>query len=154
MKSDRFSDTESKRRSAAYALRAYSLPPTIDSYQGHPFLAELDAKAQAEGSGRPPAAPKPAAEAGASKGPHGRAPAGAGGISTVSVGPVAHASAAPKAAAAPKATASAPQLMDLLSLDEVCGASAQTVFTGLRVVYTEMQGGKEAKGQSRRRQRL
>ena len=97
-------------RSAAYALRAHGGPPTIDTYQGHPFLEELAAKAQAEssstapvdGEGRPP---RPAT---------GATPAGLRAAAALDGGK----GAAPKQAP-PKSTASAPQLMDLLSLDEV-----------------------------------
>ena len=96
-------------RSAAYALRAHGGPPTIDTYQGHPFLEELAAKAQAEsaapadGEGRPP---RPAT---------GGTPAGLRAAAAALDGSK---SAVPKPAP-PKSTASAPQLMDLLSLDEV-----------------------------------
>ncbi|KAK9838354.1 hypothetical protein WJX81_006733 [Elliptochloris bilobata] len=97
-----------KYRSSAYALRAYSTPPTVDSYQGHPFLAELDAKAQAEGEGRPP---RPATGGLLTVG------AKAAGIARGAAVPNG-APAAPPKQAPPKSTASAPQLMDLLSLDE------------------------------------
>lgn len=106
-------------RSAAYALRAHGGPPTIDSYQGHPFLAELAAKAQvesgskaaADGEGRPPRQ----ATGGTPAGLHAAALLDGGGSG-----------ARPKQAP-PKSTASAPQLMDLLSLDEV-GRRYQRMF--------------------------
>jgi len=115
-----------RRRSAAYALRAYARPPTIDCYQGHPFLAELDGKAAAEagGVGRPPAAPRPAARGPPAAGvAPAAAPAGAPprGGSAAGARTDAAAAAAPLPATLHKATASAPQLMDLLSLDEVRG---------------------------------
>ena len=98
-------------RSAAYALRAHGGPPTIDSYQGHPFLAELAAKAQAESGSKAPAdgegrPPRPAT---------GGTPAGLRAAALVAGG----GNGAGLKQAPPKATASAPQLMDLLSLDEV-----------------------------------
>jgi len=119
--------TSVRRRSATYALRAYARPPTIDCYQGHPFLAELDGKAAAEagGDGRPPAAPRPAARGPPATGAApAAAPAGAppkGGSAAGARTGTAAAAAPPPPATLHKATASAPQLMDLLSLDEVRG---------------------------------
>lgn len=110
-------------RSAAYALRAHGGPPTIDSYQGHPFLAELAAKAQAESGGNAPVdgegrPPRPAT---------GGAPAGLRASAALDGGK----GAGPKQAP-PKSTASAPQLMDLLSLDEVSRLlSGATVLAAL-----------------------